>query len=64
MQCITRPGLQSPPSRARASMVNTRSSAMDIQKKGKKGKKLRTSALGFQVQSTRIMMGEIVHAEE
>ncbi|CAD6206890.1 unnamed protein product [Miscanthus lutarioriparius] len=58
------PGLQSPPSRARASMVNTRSAALDIQKKGKKGKKLSSSALGFNVQSTRIMMGEIVHADE
>jgi PERQ amino acid-rich with GYF domain-containing protein len=45
-------------------MVNTRTAALDIQKKGKKGKKLNTSALGFKVESTRIMMGEIVHADE
>lgn len=44
-------------------MVNTRSAAVDM-KKGKKGKKLSTSALGFKVESSRIMMGEIVLADE
>lgn len=45
-------------------MVNTRSAALDIQKKGKKGKRLSTSDLGFKVESSRIMMGEIVRADD
>ncbi|RLN40501.1 uncharacterized protein C2845_PM01G26450 [Panicum miliaceum] len=47
-----------------ASMFNATSAALDIQKKGKKGKRLSSSVLGFKVHSNRIMMGEIMHAED
>ncbi|KAJ1293375.1 hypothetical protein BS78_01G063200 [Paspalum vaginatum] len=56
--------LQPPSSQSGASMVNTRSAPLDIQKKGKKGKKLSTSVLGFKVQSNRIMMGVIMDAKD
>lgn len=45
-------------------MINTTSAAWDIERKGKKGKRLSSSALGFKVQSNRIMMGEILHADD
>jgi hypothetical protein len=45
-------------------MFNATSAALDIQKKGKKGKRLSSSVLGFKVHSNRIMMGEIMHAED
>ncbi|OEL26218.1 hypothetical protein BAE44_0012763 [Dichanthelium oligosanthes] len=52
------------PSQSGASAVNTRSAALDIQKKGKKGKRMCSSVLGFKVHSNRIMMGEIMRAED
>ncbi|CAN6286648.1 unnamed protein product [Urochloa humidicola] len=45
-------------------MFNTTSAALDIQKKGKKGKRLSSSLLGFKVHSNRIMMGEIMRADD
>jgi PERQ amino acid-rich with GYF domain-containing protein len=45
-------------------VFNTTSAALDIQKKGKKGTRLSSSLLGFKVQSNRIMMGEIIRAED
>jgi len=47
-----------------ASMFNATSAALGIQKKGKKGKRLSSSVLGFEVHSNRIMMGEIMRAED
>ncbi|CAN6309104.1 unnamed protein product [Urochloa humidicola] len=46
-----------------ASMFST-SAALGIQKKGKKGKRLSSSLLGFKVHSNRIMMGEIMCADD
>ncbi|TKV91053.1 hypothetical protein SEVIR_9G070100v4 [Setaria viridis] len=46
------------------SVFNMASAALDIQKKGKKGTRLSSSLLGFKVHSNRIMMGEIMHAED
>jgi len=45
-------------------MFNATSAALGIQKKGKKGKRLSSSVLGFEVHSNRIMMGEIMRAED
>ncbi|CAL4936237.1 unnamed protein product [Urochloa decumbens] len=47
-----------------ASVFNTTSAALDIQRKGKKGKRLSSSLLGFKVHSNRIMMGEIMRADD
>ncbi|WVZ60729.1 hypothetical protein U9M48_010713 [Paspalum notatum var. saurae] len=53
-----------PPSQSGASMVNTGSAPLNIQKKGKKGQKLSSSVLGFKVHSNRIMMGVIMDAKD
>nr|CAB3493028.1 unnamed protein product [Digitaria exilis] len=52
------------PSQRGASVINTTSAALDIPMKGKKGKKLSSSLLGFKVHSNRIMMGEILSVDD
>nr|CAB3498028.1 unnamed protein product [Digitaria exilis] len=52
------------PSQRGASVINTTSAALDIPMKGKKGKKLSSLLLGFKVHSNRIMMGEILRADD